>query len=253
MKKVLLLLLCINLSVFVATAQSNILFGLKGGIGIPNLTTGSGNSNPLADGWSSRLGPYFGLVGQYDLYKRWSLQVELNYASQGGKKDGVQAIPSSEFASMIPTGYPVPAYLYANFNTVSRLNYIELPVMAKYTLPLNKKFDVFISAGPYVGFLFNAKNISTGKSNVYLDEKATEQITTQAVSFDTTQDIKSDLKQFNVGIQGGVGISMKLKKGILFFTAGGNYGFIPIQKDKSNGQNNTGAATLIVGYLVHLK
>ena len=35
-------------------------------------------------------------------------------------------------------------------------------------------------------------------------------------------------------------------------TAGGNYGLVKIQKDKSNGENNTGAATVTLGYIIQL-
>jgi len=37
--------------------------------------------------------------------------------------------------------------------------------------------------------------------------------------------------------------------GKLFLEGGGNYGFIPIQKDDANGNNNTGAGTVTAGYL----
>ena len=148
----------------------------------------------------------------------------------------------------------MPTYLYANFKTVARLNYLELPVMIKYSIPLNEKFDFFINAGPYAGLLLSAKNVSSGTGNVYLDAQETQQIPTQLlpqpVSFAGTQDIKSSLKQFNTGIQGGVGISLKIKNNLLFFAASGNYGFIAIQKNSSDGQNNTGAATATLGYLI---
>jgi hypothetical protein len=256
MKKLCYGLICVLLSSAVS-AQNNFFLGAKAGIGIPNLTSSSGNANPQANGWSSRLGPYFGLVSEYTFTKKWALQVELNFASQGGKKNGVQGIPSAEFASSFPTGMPVPDYLYANFKTVARLNYLEIPVMIKYSIPLNKKFDFFINAGPYMGFLLSAKNISTGSSNLYLDAQETQQVPTQIlpqpISFDGTQDIKSSLKGFNTGIQGGVGVSLKVKNNLLFFAASGNYGFITIQKSSADGQNNTGAATATLGYLIKLK
>jgi len=239
------------------SAQNDFYLGVKAGVSIPNLTSGSGNSNPVANGWSSSLGPYFGLASVYTLNQKWALQVELNYASQGGKKSGVQAIPTADFASSIPPGVQVPTYLYANFKTVARLNYLELPVMIKYSIPLNEKFDFFINAGPYAGLLLSAKNVSSGTGNVYLDAQETQQIPTQLlpqpVSFAGTQDIKSSLKQFNTGIQGGVGISLKIKNNLLFFAASGNYGFITIQKSSADGQNNTGAATATLGYLIKLK
>jgi hypothetical protein len=65
------------------------------------------------------------------------------------------------------------------------------------------------------------------------------------VSFDQTSDIKSDLKNFNWGIQGEVGLEVRVShRSNIILTAGGNYGLIKIQKDKANGENNTGAATV---------
>ena len=256
MKKLCYVLFCVLLSTAVS-AQNNFFLGAKAGIGIPNLSSSSGNANPQANGWSSRLGPYFGLISDYNFNKKWALQVELNLASQGGKKNGVQGIPSAAFSSSFPTGMPVPEYLYANFKTVARLNYLEIPVMMKYSIPLNKKFDFYINAGPYFGFLLSAKNISTGSGNLYLDAQETQQVPTQIlpqpIPFDGTQNIKSSLKGFNTGIQGGVGVTLKVKNNYLFFAASGNYGFITIQKNSADGQNNTGAATATLGYLFKLK
>ena len=218
--------------------------GLKAGIGIPNLSSGSSNQNPVSNGWSSRLGPYFGIVGQVPLAGIFSLQGELNYASQGGKKNGVQAIPN-------PLA-PVPPYLYADFKSVARLNYLELPIMLRADFKLNDVLKLFVHAGPYVGYLLMAKTIATGSSIIYADPQKTQPLTPAPSSFNSTEDIKDQLKKFNVGAQGGVGLSCKLGKGELELTAGGNYGLINIQKDAANGKNNTGAATLTLGYRINL-
>jgi len=50
-----------------------------------------------------------------------------------------------------------------------------------------------------------------------------------------------------------VGVTLKVKNNYLFFAASGNYGFITIQKNSADGQNNTGAATATLGYLFKLK
>src|SRR5690348_8182474 len=82
--------------------SGNFSLGVKAGVAIPNLKA-SGN-NPVSEGWSSRLGPYAGAVAALRLNERFSLRAELNYASQGGKKNGVQAIPTSGFESYFPEG-----------------------------------------------------------------------------------------------------------------------------------------------------
>ncbi len=225
--------------------------GVKAGIAIPNLKAPS-SDNPVNTGWTSRLGPYFGFVAGFDISEKLSIQAELNYASQGGKKKGLQAVPGSAFADMVPPGFPLPDYLYADFNAEAKLNYIELPVMLKLSLPIGETASFFVNAGPYAGFLVSAKNVSNGASNVYADKGLTQPLTTEPVSFDTTQDIKDDISKLNAGIQLGVGFALNFGNGSLFLTGGGNYGLTNIQKDPANGKNHTGAATVTLGYLIRL-
>ncbi|SRR6266496_537032 len=235
-----------------SSAQSNISLGIKGGISIPNLKA-SGNS-PVSKGWSSRLGPYAGVVAELQLSNRISLQSELNYSSQGGKKNGILAIPTDQFLEYfgIDTTVAIP-YIYAKGKSEAKLNYIELPVLLKVNFPLDKMFMLFVDAGPYAGYLVNAENITKGSSNIYFDENLTQPLLPVPVSLDEKVDLKNDLKKFNFGIQGGIGLSLNLSdKSKLFLTGGGNYGLTHLQKDKANGSNNTGAATLTLGYLMNL-
>ncbi len=249
MKKLSNLLWAIS-AVLISTIAANaqMYAGLKGGISIPNLTAGGGN--PVSSGWSSRLGPYFGAVGEYQLSTLFSIQAELNYSSQGGKKDGKQAIATSDFFNgQAPPG--TPKYVYANYTSVVRLNYIELPVMLHFNFDLGNTMVFFIGGGPYAGYLLNAKNINSGSSPVYEDKDETVQLA-PTQSFDSTQDITADIKRFNFGIQGGLGLAFKLGDNKLVLTGGGNYGFVNIQKNTDNGQNKTGAATVTLSYLFQL-
>lgn len=68
--------------------------GVKAGLGIPNLNVGS-KSTPLSEDYSSRVGFYTGIVTEYKTNKRFGLRAEINYSSQGGKRDGMQALPLS--------------------------------------------------------------------------------------------------------------------------------------------------------------
>jgi hypothetical protein len=233
-----------------ASFGQNFLVGIQGGVSVPNLTSGN-TSNPVASGWSSRLGADYGVVASFKVKSKLSIQVELNYSSQGGKKDGAQAVPVTYFTLTPPQG--LPPVLYANLNNTTRINYLQLPVLAKLSLPLGKGFHFFVDAGPYIGLMVVAKTIANGDTQFYLDAQETQSATGgQSYSIDVNQDIRSDIKHYNVGIQGGVGLEKKLFLGYLTLTAGGTYGFIPIQRDSGNGQNNTGAATLRLGYLIKI-
>ena len=69
-----------------------------------------------------------------------------------------------------------------------------------------------------------------------------------AQSFDNTQDIKDQLNSTNFGVEGNIGLNYAFGQNNLFFEIGGNYGFLNIQKGTTNGKNNTGAATIVLGY-----
>ena len=234
---------------FLCNAQTSL--GLKAGICIPNLKGSNSAENPVANDWSSRLGPYFGVVASFKISEHFSLQPELNFSSQGGKKNGEQAIATATLPG-IPPGVILPPYLFVNINATAILNYLELPVLASGNFRLSKKIDFFINAGPYIGYLLNAKTKSKGSSVIYTDEAETTPLFPTPVNLDMTMDIKDDLKKINMGIQFGTGISYKLTKGSVRLTGGGNLGLTNIQKDKSNGENKTGAATIAIAYLHNL-
>jgi Outer membrane protein beta-barrel domain len=242
---------------FSAEAQWDL--GLQGGISIPNLSAAGSENNPLNTGYSSRLGPEFAIFGEYHVNSLFSLVPKIEYSAQGGKKDGFQALPvPTQLAEYFEQqGMPVPDYLYANFNSEAKLDYILIPILAKFgwNTDAQKKFRITVAAGPYVGFLLSAKQVTSGNSDIYLDPGGNEALPFGAQSFDQTTDIKNQLNTTNFGIDGSVGVEYSLgasHHGRIFFEAGGNYGFLNIQKGSANGKNNTGAATLMLGYAYKL-
>lgn len=68
----------------------------------------------------------------------------------------------------------------------------------------------------------------------------------------STRVITNDLNPVNAGIQGDVGLSYRHERHRIFIEIGGNYGFIKMQKDKANGSNRIGAATVMLGYAIQL-
>ena len=61
--------------------------GAKGGWSLPEL---SGGNNEISRGWKSRSAFNFGVLATSELTKKFALQIEVNYASQGGRKNGIQ-------------------------------------------------------------------------------------------------------------------------------------------------------------------
>ena len=253
-----LILLCGN------SYAQKITIGAKGGLSIPNLT-GGGSVTPLSSGYSSRMGADGGIYAEYHVTKPFSVSVGLEYSSQGGQKDKFQAYTTPPQIAPLFAPYPAPTYLYADFKSVAKLDYLLIPILARYTWKINKKspFRIYAAFGPFAGFLLNAHQITSGSSQISMmnpDGKTYTQLvippatTPQSVPFDANTSIKDSLNTFNAGICGFVGISYRINKNhSVFIEGGGNYGFLSIQKGSANGKNNTGAGVVTIGYAYTLQ
>ncbi len=126
-----------------------------------------------------------------------------------------------------------------------------LPILAKFGWDIKRSpLRFYVDAGPFLSYLVYAKQVTSGSSLLYTDEAGTQPVPFQQgpTSFDNTQDIKDQIHEFNVGVEGNVGLAYKFKKSAIFIQAGGNYGFLNIQTVAADGKNNTGAATASIGY-----
>jgi hypothetical protein len=215
--------------------------GLHGGLSIPSI---QGRTNDQSKGYSSRLGPYFGVFADYPMRPHFSLRGEINYASQGGKRNGMQSVSADQLS-----GVPIPAGMtvYANFKNETALDYVEIPVMALMSWGRTTRF--FASAGPYVGFLVRAKTFTSGSSLLYGDASGTFPMSGDSQSFDASTDTKGDINSTNAGIAGGIGIETPFGPGGLCVGAHFSMGLSNIQKDtEANGKNHTGAVAVTIGY-----
>jgi outer membrane protein with beta-barrel domain len=233
--------------------------GARGGISIPNLSAGGSNNNPLNTGYSSRFGPDFGASGEYHITPRFSLDGRIEYSSQGGKKNGMQALTTpTQIAEYYESqGMTPPSYMYANYKSEAKLDYLMIPIMAKFGWRLGQEsaWKFYAEVGPYAGFLLSAKQVTSGNSNLYLDPAGKEAFPGGPQSLDATTNIKNQLHSANAGVDGNIGLSYALgadRRNSIFVEAGGNYGFVNIQKGTANGKNNTGAAVATLGYSYRL-
>lgn len=254
MQKAILFSFILTVFILHSSAQK-ITLGVRGGISIPNLSAGGSMNNPLNTGYSSRLGPDVAAFLKCRISNNFSLEPMLEYSAQGGKKDGLQALPTPPELAPFFQPNPAPPYLYANFNSVAKMNYLLVPLLARFDWPLAKKspFSFYAAAGPFAGILLNAKQVTSGSSLFYLDEAGTQPLTQEPNSFDNTTDIKNDLHKGNFGLCANIGFSYSFGYNAIFVEAGGNYGFSNIQKGTANGKNQTGAAVIGIGYSYSLK
>lgn len=242
MKKVsaiLFLLLCLST---LSIAQSKSSIGIIGGLNIPRLS--GGNGNELSRDYTSRSGVAFGLTSSLYLGANFSLRADVLYSSEGGKRNGIQAFDASSISPLVPAG----TYFYADYKNESILNYAEIPVMLKYSFPLTKLSKFYVNAGPYVGFLLNAKEVTSGSSLIYGDRAKTIVIIPAPMSFDAKTDITSSINKLNYGLTGGLGLSQKLSSGEVFAEVRAAYGLKVIQKLSQNGSSHNGNLLIDLGY-----
>ncbi len=243
-----LLFLLIAIFLFETIHAQKLSVGARAGISIPNLTAGGAEKNPLNSGYSSRLGPDFAIFCEHKVSSLFSIEPMIEYSSQGGKKNGFQAMTVPDaMKAMFPPGQ-VPPYLYADYKSEAKLNYLMVPILGKFSWKLSRPLKFFVEAGPFAGFLLSAKQVTSGSSIIYADAQKQQPLSSSPQSFDATTTIKDQLNTFNFGVSGNLGFAFAINRSNIFIEGGGNYGFLNIQKGTANGKNQTGAATVDIGY-----
>lgn len=225
--------------------------GFKGGVSIPQLS--GGDANELSRDFKSRIAPNFGGFVDIGVNKRFSVQAEINYAGQGGKRVGVQPITQP-----IPGLPPLPpgAYYYGDFKNTAKLNYLEFPVLAKYRFGSDSKPRIYLNGGAFYGRILTAKTETKGMSTVYLDRDGQMPVLLPPagtpfpeIPFDATTDIKNEVNANNFGFTGGGGVEIPNNGNILLFDVRVSRGIINIQRDTAaNGSSKTGNLVISVGY-----
>ena len=223
---------------------SNLKIGAFVGLNMPKLTGGGGN--PLSENWSSREGGAFGVTVSWSTGPHFAWRADVLYSSEGGQRNKMQGIDGSSINPQVPVG----TYYYANFKNQSILNYLEVPVMGTYSIPLSNSSHFYVDFGPYIGFLLNANQKTRGSSIVYADPEGTQAISVVPVSFDADTDIKDEIHTINLGLTGGIGLTQKVGFGELVLDLRGAYGLTNIQKYPEDGSNHIGNLLVSLGYSV---
>jgi len=256
--------------------------GGKAGYSIGRIADNS--DNIYTEDFKSTDGVDFGVFVEYPINELFSIQGEILYTQRGGKREGLQPIPTDnlegalaenglsleqlnqlvQFQGRGPVTNADP--LYAVFNNISELEYIEIPVLIK--LGWGNDWRFYVEGGPYVGFLISANQVTSGDSQFFLDSKGNNPlgvpnpfydpsdpafgppfIPLPEQSFDATTDVKSDLNDVNFGIHAGAGLIRKLnEKHEVFLGFRGSYGFTPLQNNKEFGESHIGGLVFSLGY-----
>ncbi len=250
------IILLLTIFVMVPASHAQVRIGIQGGLSVPDL---SGGNNEISQGYTSRLAPNFGITAEFGITNNFSIEPQVNFDGQGGQRNGLQ--PITNLPPQLPE-LPSGNYYYASFDNMSILNYIEIPVLAKYTFRLGG-FGLNINAGPYVGFLLDATEKTSGTSQIYLDRAGTTPLAmpngnggyavVPAQSFDANTDVTNSINEVNFGIAGGVGIDLPVStRSSLSLDVRGLYGLTNVQKYSQDGTSHTGNLIVSLGYSYEL-
>lgn len=132
MKKSMLIIGALFLSVTVMAQTEKVKLGLKAGLNLSSLSFDESELNS-----SNKTGFTAGIMVEVPLAKNFSLQPELLYSQQGTK---------SSFSDNEVTN--------SHYKSTIKLNYLNIPVMLKYYLSKG----LSLQAGPQIGILLKANN-----------------------------------------------------------------------------------------------
>jgi len=195
MKKSILMMtafvICVALIASPAIAETKFNLGITAGVAMANASE-KDSAGTKSDFNKMKLGLAAGVFARIIPSEQFCIQPEILYVMKGTKFDDEGTT----------TGQKV------------ELNYIEIPVMVKYLIPMEGNFKPNIFVGPYVGILASAK----------------AKATVDGVAED--EDIKDFVKSTDFGAAFGVGFDYKVgESGMLTFDARYSLGLSNIAKD----------------------
>ena len=262
--------------------QAQIRIGAKAGYSIGKISDNS--DNIYTEDFKSTDGMDAGITAEFVISELFSIQTELLYTQRGGKRNGLQPIPTSELVraleenglsidelnqlAMLQGRGPVTNAdpLYAIFNSETQLEYLEIPVMGK--LGWGNDWRFYVEAGPYIGFLLSSNQVTGGDSQFYLDSSGNVPlgfpnpfydpndpsfgppfIPIASRSFEAETSTKDQLNDINFGFHAGAGLIRKLnEKHSVYLGFRGSWGGISLQKDKDFGETKIGGLVFSLGY-----
>jgi hypothetical protein len=146
-------------------AQEKNRFGLKGGFTMYKSIVDFDNYEVNSD---SRAGFAAGVFAEFRFNEYVSVQPELLYI----QKNSEETDDLFNGSEMIETTF----------------TYIDVPVLLKINVPLERSVSPFIAVGPYIGYLLDAKESQGGE----------------------TADVKEFLKDINYGLAAGAGFKLRM-------------------------------------------
>ncbi len=208
MKNLLAIVLLVILSNTVIAQEKSIRYGAKAGLNLSSIIVKD------SDGLKPRTSFHVGGVVEFPITEKFSIQPEILYSPQGFIDKG----KDNSF----------------NFKSVFKLDYLNIPIMAKYYVTKG----LSIEGGPQIGFLLSAKadvkqtNLATGKTET------------------KSLNIKKELSTVDLGAN--IGVGYQLDMGV-FLQGRYNIGLLDVDKKDKNEKYNDRSLNSVFQFSVGYK
>ena len=166
-------------------------FGIKGGLSLPSTLVVK--STPFTEGYDMRLASGMGIFTELTVSPRQSIRFGVEYSGLGGKKSGMQALPSHRLITEIGSSAGLGMsgeqqmalgalymaseqlpYYYSNIENTTKLVYVTIPVVSQFGWDIGEKpLRFYVNVGPYVSFLLTGKQVASGTDKMYADASGT--------------------------------------------------------------------------------
>lgn len=195
-------------------------FGFKLGAGIADF------AGDDADDMDSKTTLCFGGFFTYSINEQFAIQTELLYVEKGAEW-------SEEFYDYI-SGY----YITARGDADLTLKYIEIPVLAKFIIPVQTS-----TVKPNI-FCGLALAINT---EAEIEMKGSINIDGYSESFSETEDISDEINSFDMGLIFGAGIDIPAGNGAVTLDARYNMGLLNVSEEDDVDLKNS-MISFMIGY-----
>ena len=194
--------------------------GVKGGV---NRATTSGDFNNIGTAIRARAG----IFAEVSLLDNLYLQPELSYSrkqveGEVGKEDVLSFGSGSGGGS-----FDLPATLSLNENT--RLDYLSLTAMVKYTLLQAGSFRISAMAGPYLSYLAGQQTDGDAQTEISLPEPV------ELTAEDTDNSPDADYQAIDYGGRGGIALAYAVGPGSLTLNVSASIGIPDVYNKTTAG------------------
>lgn len=220
--KILIITLGIILIHSGSMAQNGWNFGLKGGLNMAWISTPEVSGDPLPGTFGTRTSYNVGLFAEYGFNKHIYFQMLMNFDGRGFSYKESEGNNSTDITI--------------------RANYLEIPLLIRYAVPVSDKFDIYGLLGPSIAYLIGGRIVGEKTVNGEVGE--------------VNNKITDSYNSTAFGIKAGLGVEIPFAddKGATFFDVRYNYGFgHDIKQGGYYESSNINANSQVISFVVGVR